>query len=582
MFIEQTLESETADEGESADVSEGPSVTSSIDIVTEPDGSDKSPTVEPGEPSYLPSEQVQDDQVQAVVGQVVAEVVAEQLEGYASVVAKQAEGGTPSAESDTAQPVMPFRVVENITDFDNQKDAMEVEQIVVSNENTTAAAPTMQPEDKMPEIRQESAEIHIQEERGIEIQPDRYADSQPDEIGVEIRPDETQTKLRTQETEQTFTHDGDEIRVEQKKIGQTEEIRSNIATSSSVESKFDQEKQDDEEINVDQPRSQEDSLSGVVESDQSGVSSGEVGQEIGQPDSSGKDIETGTVKESMPEVSIAGASQELTETNENMADKQSHQSLMPPEEPLKPGQEETQPSEPRFISPHPPVLAPSQAPSHPAILVPTYPQSQFQQFSEISPPQAPNLPPQIQPSSPVAPQISSHSPMEDKTEHTALVQPSTSPRSTEPPPKDVSPEQPTPQEPVHQQVTPPRGTLRLRATPPPRVTPPPKHSPPPRVTPPKQNPPSPRETIPPPPDPLAEAKAKARSVVEMRERRLNEEGRAGTRGDDSGYDVDHYDQEGIPATESRQVTAKQTIFFTNHLLISDFCLLVLMVFIFFL
>ncbi|XP_028409676.1 splicing factor 3B subunit 2-like isoform X2 [Dendronephthya gigantea] len=58
-------------------------------------------------------------------------------------------------------------------------------------------------------------------------------------------------------------------------------------------------------------------------------------------------------------------------------------------------------------------------------------------------------------------------------------------------------------------------------------------------------------------DPLAEAKAKARSVVEMREKRLNEENQVGTREDDSGYDVDHYEQEGTPATESRQEKKKK-------------------------
>ncbi|XP_046848591.1 splicing factor 3B subunit 2-like [Xenia sp. Carnegie-2017] len=58
-------------------------------------------------------------------------------------------------------------------------------------------------------------------------------------------------------------------------------------------------------------------------------------------------------------------------------------------------------------------------------------------------------------------------------------------------------------------------------------------------------------------DPLAEAKAKAKIVVEMRERKLNEEVQVGKRGDDSGYDVDHYEHEGIPSSESHQEKKKK-------------------------
>lgn len=111
--------------------------------------------------------------------------------------------------------------------------------------------------------------------------------------------------------------------------------------------------------------------------------------------------------------------------------------------------------------------------------------------------------------------------------------------------------EPTPQR------SPPQDEAYARDTPqianPPEVQQPPPSEKIIRSSPPTIPPPLPRETIPPQVDPLAEAKAKARSVVEMREKRLNEESQVGTRGEDSGYDVDNYEQEEIPATESRQV-----------------------------
>jgi hypothetical protein len=185
----------------------------------------------------------------------------------------------------------------------------------------------------------------------------------------------------------------------------------------------------------------------------------------------------------------------------------------------KPSVEET--SHPSFGSPEetssfvphptsPSFQPPAQAPTMPIIQPPSAspPHLQSQQISQTPSPPASSLPDNLQ----------------------VEVEP-TPPDRTGTPPKDTPNDEPTPQEDVPQVTSP--------------------------------------TVAPTSPDPLAEAKAKARSVVEMRERRLNEESQSGTRDDDSGYDVDHYEQEVIPPTESRQVVKQDyyplLVFFTNLL-----------------
>ena len=187
-------------------------------------------------------------------------------------------------------------------------------------------------------------------------------------------------------------------------------------------------------------------------------------------------------------------SQQPTVSVETHEDAKEHQSVSSNEEISVP--------QPTLPSSH----LPKQTPSG----IPTYPPS------ESSSPQTSTLPPSTLPQPPAhqASQIPLPPPpdVSGETLPTSLDKVSTPPRSTthvQSPARDASPREPTPQE-----ATPPKDT---------------------------------------PLDPLAEAKAKARSVVEMRERRLNEESQVGVRGDDSGYDVDHYEQERITVTESRQV-----------------------------
>ena len=340
----------------------------------------------------------------------------------------------------------------------------------------------------------------IQEEHtGIEIEEERGVEIQPD---VDSPPDEVAVEVQPEETR---VEPGQFDSKETEHIAQTTEQQilqpvEDIKVGGSVEPMFDQVREVDESQPID------------VEADQS--DSGAVGQEIPHVDDSVTPVEG--MEESVSEVSTQGAPQESPvsgETQEIVEDKQSQSSHVPSEEPLQPSFES--PKESPSLEPHP--ILPS---LHPPVQVPP----PFEAPTHLQPPSHQTL------------QIAPHLPSEVGKE----TEPTT-PEKTSTPPRRAPHIEPPPREPTPQEDTPLKGT-------------------PPRGTPPKQNPPSPRETLPPPPDPLAEAKAKARSVVEMRERRLNEEIQAEMRGDDSGYDVDHYEQERIPATESRQVTHERKDF----------------------
>jgi hypothetical protein len=483
-----------------------------------------------GGPSHVPDIH---EQVYAVVSEIVTEVTAEKL-----------EGDTPMNTSDVTEPSVEMvgEVIEDVIDVDTveeaQKDTMQVEQTMKGKENIDVAdEKEREPEEKEPEIQQEDTGNVIQEERGVEVQPDRGVDSQPDEVGIEVRPEETrvepdqidsmETAPGTQTIEQIPESVEEQIMVEQHQVEMTEEIGSDIGAGGLVEPKFDQGKEayEPQPIHILQSEPEESVLPAVVEP-------GVVGEEIFETGKSGSHVED---METVSEILTQGAPQKpaiSVETRDIVEDKQSQSSHVPPEEPLQPS------LEPHPTSPHPPPLtitppSPHQVPTHPPFEAATHPQSQSQQMSETPSPKASIVPPHLQGPSHRTSHIPSHSPLEtaNETEPTTIDKTRTPPRSASQiePPRGASPREPTPQEDIPLKHTPPRGIS------------------------PKQKPPSPRKTIPPPPDPLAEAKAKARIVVEMRERRLNEESQARARGDDSGYDVDHYEQERIPAAEPRQV-----------------------------
>ena len=271
------------------------------------------------------------------------------------------------------------------------------------------------------------------------------------------------------------------------------------------------EKEIADSITVDQPHSvntDESEGDNLVDAEQYVSGNAAVSQGISTTDdsvASADDMETEMAHESVPEVPTQSDSQEPAVTPETN----------------KPSVEET--SHPSFGSPEetssfvphptsPSFQPPAQAPTMPITQPPSAspPHLQSQQIPQPPSPPASSLPDNLQ----------------------VEVEPPEDTPNIEPSPRDASPREHTPQEDVPPQVTSPT-------------------------------------VAPTSPDPLAEAKAKARSVVEMRERRLNEESQSGTRDDDSGYDVDHYEQEVTPPTESRQVVKQEyyplLVFFTNLL-----------------
>ena len=494
----------------STDVLQQPGIAEDKGILVDDYGRHVSQPYELGQPSQ--SHTAVPQQVSAVVSQDVTEVSANKPDDNVLMhMDENVDVAKPSVQSVDD-------VVRDVIVMDNekhmQKDAIHVEQTFRGEENTgfgsVASEENQQTEEKRPEIEQEETEIQekqeIQPERGMdrtEADPHHFTESSVPTIEQTLRPAEEQ------------------LPGIQHQVEKAEEIPDSVAANQQ------------QSISIDPSKTHGNIL---VDAEQYISSSAEVSQEISKADESVTSVEgmeTEMTQEGGSEVhrTQEGSYRKLevaAETNEVVQDKQSQSSSEKPLHPSFELPEEIPPLIPHPTSPllNPPVQAPTLHPTQPPFVPPIHPQSQQTPSSQPF-----SLPPNLQ-----SPSHLPHAPSENGSEAQAtLPDKPSSPLKVaphiEPPPKDASTTEPTPQEDIPPKVTSPRGAL----------------------------------TLPPTPDPLAEAKAKARSIVEMRERRLIEESQSGTRSDDSGYDVDHYEQEGIPAAESRQVmtyTNMNTILFS--------------------
>ena len=371
--------------------------------------------------------------------------------------------------------------------------------------------------DAMQDEQQESKIAKdIQEEKGIEIRPDEGVDSHPEEVGVEETGVEQKTEAPSEQIQvmesESITQEGDEANIPENQGETSQDVDGENSRSVEVEQDTDQ----DAEIlpRLVEPHAGEDELLSVTaDSTQqpvpSDISHATI-EELSRPDqSNAEDMDMEIRKESESVVPIQDETQ--SSVVQELVDDEFHGQFKEQQQLSHIQSQEPSELSDEIVPPEP----------HPPPQIPTYlePQTSTEEIEHIPlerettlprdvPPYHSNDMPQDDVPTSDIPQRDSiaDTPQEDKSQW--------GPLPTDIPPEDAFPNSipSTLQDPRHQVPSPPT-----------------------------------------PSDAISEATKKARSVVEMRERRMNEEGQAGIRGDDSGYDVDN-EQESIPAApESKQV-----------------------------